>query len=403
MGQDAQPFRRRLRDVSVWFVDEAVGPRCRRRPRATSELWRERDGAFEALDRGAAQSRRDRFLDDRNDAIAETQAHVALRRVDVGIELVRRHADVQHAVRVTADHREGAIGSAPCTAQDRAAQQTSVHEHDLTAPVRPVVARSADPALHARAGFGRTDRDHRRRAASEHVAQSRSEVVAWRERERRLSIVLELERDLRVREREGRKPGRDAVELGGRRTQVFAPHRNLGEERACDDARPRRTGERVRFANLFSVRIDRRRHFRAGGTRAQRDGGDGRDRGQAFAAKAQRVDAAQTGGVFQLRGRVTSYRKAQLVRRDPHPVVRDLDLDQTSAAHPYRNSRRVGVERVFDEFLDDRDGALDDFAGRDLSDRLRIEDAYHSGAGRSPGVGASSRNCGSACGSSSRR
>ena len=65
--------------------------------------------------------------------------------------------------------------------------------------------------------------------------------------------------------------------------------------------------------------------------------------------------------------------------------VGDLDFGQAAAAHADADAHRSGVQRVLDEFFDDRDGALDHFAGRDLPDCDRVEEANrHRGAFRAP-------------------
>src|SRR5262249_960560 len=106
----------------------------------------------------------------------------------------------------------------------------------------------------------------------------------------------------------------------------------------------------------------------AAGARLERHLRDAANRRQRLAAEAERADAEQVVGVAQLPGSVPGEGERQIFRDDAAAVVHDadqlcaalLDLDVDPVA--------AGVHAVFQEFLDDAGGALDDLAGGDLGD-----------------------------------
>ena len=77
----------------------------------------------------------------------------------------------------------------------------------------------------------------------------------------------------------------------------------------------------------------------------------------------------------QLRRRVAADRQRQIRGRDAATVVDDLD--QLDAATPDRHPDPggAGVDRVFDQLLDDGNRALDDLSGGDLADGSFVEQA----------------------------
>ena len=129
------------------------------------------------------------------------------------------------------------------------------------------------------------------------------------------------------------------------------------------------------------MRVERRRDLGVRRPRHDRHLRDRRDRREPFAAKAERVDAREARGVRELRRCVARDRERQIVRRDPDAVVGDLDLGEPAAAHAHRDARRAGVERVLDELFDDRQRPLDHLAGRDLPDRLGVQEPNHPRSG----------------------
>jgi hypothetical protein len=111
----------------------------------------------------------------------------------------------------------------------------------------------------------------------------------------------------------------------------------------------------------------------------QSQAGHGRDGRQRFAPEPQGVDREQVIGIAKL-ARGMSLKGQQGVIADHSGAVID-DLYAAPAARFYMDADAVGagIERIFEQLLDDGSGPLDDFAGGNpIGDRIRkYADASH--------------------------
>ena len=139
------------------------------------------------------------------------------------------------------------------------------------------------------------------------------------------------------------------------------------------NARSAWRGGRLYGAYLLCVRLHARSDRSVRLPRNDFGPGDGSDRRQAFAAKAQRRNGFQLTGAPKLAGRVAAYRERQVFGSDSCAVVEHFDQVEAAAFYVNRNTRRAGIDRIFDELLYEGGGAIDDFSGSDLTDRQRVE------------------------------
>ena len=113
--------------------------------------------------------------------------------------------------------------------------------------------------------------------------------------------------------------------------------------------------------------------------RGQREAADAGDAGQRLAAKSHRGDGRQVLGALDFAGGVAFQRKQRVVAAHAGAVVGHAD--EAAAAGPdfHGDFPGLGVEGVFDEFLDDAGRPLHHFAGGDLVGDLLGEefDAVH--------------------------
>ena len=100
--------------------------------------------------------------------------------------------------------------------------------------------------------------------------------------------------------------------------------------------------------------------------RAQHEMRHRRNRRQRLAAEPERQDRREIVGAPDLAGRVALDRQPRIVRLHPLAVVLDADLLLAAELDVDRQPAGAGVDRVLDQFLDDRGGPLDDLAGGDL-------------------------------------
>ena len=180
-------------------------------------------------------------------------------------------------------------------------------------------------------------------------------------------VVREGEGDRRV----GQCDALDGVgamrELGGFRLEEFPPRRRVVVEVAhLDDGAGAERG-RFRCGAGFGVQAPgMARVLLAAGQRQARDGGD---RGQRLAAEAKRGDSFEVVERGDLRRGVAGQREREFILGDAAAVVGNADQFDAAFLQLDLDRLTAGVEGVFEQFLEYRRGALDDFAGRNLADQ----------------------------------
>ena len=110
----------------------------------------------------------------------------------------------------------------------------------------------------------------------------------------------------------------------------------------------------------------------AGFEQQPRDGGDGRQR---LAAEAERGDGEQVLDVAQLAGGVALEGQQGVVAQHAAAVVGDADQAAAAGFDLDAQLGGAGVERIFEQLLDHRSGALHHFTGGDLVGDLVGQDA----------------------------
>ncbi len=108
--------------------------------------------------------------------------------------------------------------------------------------------------------------------------------------------------------------------------------------------------------------------------RAAADGqrGNGSDRGQGLAAKAERRNGEQV-AVRQLGRGVTLDAQREIAPVHADAVVRHPDERQAAARSHHFDRAGTGIDGVLDQFLHHARGTLDDFARGDAVDGLRAQ------------------------------
>src|SRR5262249_46128669 len=156
-----------------------------------------------------------------------------------------------------------------------------------------------------------------------------------------------------------------------RTAEEFAPHGRVVEELAHLDAGTgsavpgaRRTQDPAVTGDFLSVGLIR-------WSGLQRDLGHAADGGESFAAEAKRGDAKQVLGIAQFAGGMTGEGQRQILCQDAAAVVNHPNAVGTALINFYLDAPAAGIQGVFQEFLDDAGGTLDDFARSDLRDDQR--------------------------------
>ena len=187
------------------------------------------------------------------------------------------------------------------------------------------------------------------------------------------------------------EPSHD-IEAGGvfaaRCAQELAARGNLREDLFDSHARSGR--ERGRLVRHHGAVIDNLapRLFGIARPALQREARHAGDRGQRLAAKAQRGDLLDRPipdeAFGQFRGRMAFERECHLVRPHPASVIAHFERAQPAFDQSDRYPRRTCVDRVLNQFLERRGGALDHLAGGDAIDERfgKAANSGHGGAGK---------------------
>ncbi len=101
----------------------------------------------------------------------------------------------------------------------------------------------------------------------------------------------------------------------------------------------------------------------------ERNLGDAADGGQGLAPEAQRVDVEESLDVGEFAGGVAGKGQGQIVGLDAAAVVHHLDQVDAALGHLDINALAAGINGVFEQFLDNAGGPLNDLAGGDLVDQ----------------------------------
>ena len=104
----------------------------------------------------------------------------------------------------------------------------------------------------------------------------------------------------------------------------------------------------------------------AGGAGDELEAGDAGDAGEGFAAEAEGADAEEVGGFADFGSGMALEGEEGVVRGEAVAVVLDTEVGFAAVAEFDFDAGGAGVEAVFDKFLDDGGGALDDLASGDL-------------------------------------
>ena len=168
----------------------------------------------------------------------------------------------------------------------------------------------------------------------------------------------------------------DVRQLGLVRAQKLLARGNVEEQIADRDGGTGRPRKFVATEQLPAGELDGRAGGLFGRARFKHQPGDGGDGRQRLAAKAERGDGKQIPDVAQFAGGVALEGQQRVVAQHAAAVVGDANQMPAAALHLDAKIGGAGVERIFEQFLDDGGGALHHLSGRDLVGDRVGEDAY---------------------------
>ena len=184
--------------------------------------------------------------------------------------------------------------------------------------------------------------------------------------DRRAPIVGEFDRDVRIGEGHTFNRVRDVTHLGSRAFEELLSRGHVEEQITHLDGRARRSAVRGAVGDLAPDDDDSRAFGVLGRTGGEREPTDRRDRRDRFATKAKRGDGRDVLRSLDLRCRVSLEAEQRVVGRHARAIVGDSDQIDAAPFDRHFDPHGAGVHRVLQQLLDNRSGALHDFASRDL-------------------------------------
>ena len=309
------------------------------------------------------------------DVAGIAEADLGLGRVDVDVDLLAGEVDEQRQHRMAVAGEQVLIGGADGADQQPVLHRPAVDEQILVVGDAAVEGRQAGDAAQSGGAAGIIDGEAVLRELA--VGQRRDPgraVLAGLDRQGAAAVMLEGEADVRPRHGEPLHDIEAGAIFAALGAQELAPGGNPGEQLLDGDAGAGRQRRRP-LPRELAVVDDPRPAVGAANPALDRHPGDAGDRRQRLAAEAQGGDVLDR-VARQLRGGVTFERQRDFRRRHAAAVVGDLDPLQSAPRQSDRDSRRAGVDRVFNQLFQRTGRSFHHFTGGDAVDDMLGQAAY---------------------------
>ena len=335
----------------------------------------EADGRW-ALRKPAFVQRMPQAADDQPpDPAGVAEADFGLGGVDVDVDLLAGKIDEQGEDRVAVAGEQVLIGGADGADQQAVLHRAAVDEQILMIGDAAVEGRKAGDAaepggaahiVDGEAVFGEVAVGQRRDA--------RRPVLVGLDRQGAAAVMFEGEADIGPGHGEPLHHVEAGAIFAALGAQELAAGGDAGEQILDGDAGAGRKRGRP-LPSEPAIVDDARPAVGAAHAAFDRDPGDACDRRQGLAAKAQGghlIDRVAR----QLGGGVALERERDLVGRHADAVVDHLDPADAALRQGDGDSRRAGVDRVFDQLLQRAGGSFHHFTGCDTIDEMLGQAAY---------------------------
>ena len=316
--------------------------------------------------RHTAQSLADAGTDNFADLPVLAKTHLALGRVHIDIDAVRRQRDKQEHRRVAAFHHHAVVSVADGEVNAAGSDRPPVDEGALIA-----ARRARQPGARGETGdlyvvVGMVDRHHGGNGfATEQHGRARAQVAAALNGQDSAVVEGQIETYLRVGERQQLHDLLDVRLLRGDTAEELLARRQIEEEVAYLHGRTGSTAGRADVLDDAAGGIDLGALVGIVRARAQLEPGHRGDAGQRLAAKTEGADVADICALANLAGRMRFQAHERVFRVHAAAVVDDAHQRAAAAVDLDRQAGGAGIESVFDQLLDDRGRAFDNLTGRD--------------------------------------
>ncbi len=245
------------------------------------------------------------------------------------------------------------------------ADDPTVHQEDLGCPRAARLGRKGDQTVHQQALPLPLDGDQ---PVGRDLPQAREPLrggQAGRKAEELLAVGGQAEMNLRPGGRQSADQIGDLRGLGGGAAQELAAGRSVVEQVPNRDARPGDSGHRSHPQGLGTLDAQFGPVLGVGFAGLDLDAGHGGDAGQGLPPKAQGDQLVQVLPLTDLGGREALDRQPHIGLGHAVSVIGHPDQRRAPPLKLDGDPRGGSVQRVLDQFLDDRDRTLDHLPGGD--------------------------------------
>ena len=287
-------------------------------------------------------------------------------RMDVHVDFARRHVEEDDGDGEASLHQQSAVGVLDRDGDGAMLHGAPVDEEGYAGTGgAAALRRGGEPPNGVGSRPGRDVQHRGGEFGAERGGRGVAQIPVARRRQLRLAVRLERHSDVGACEREALHRLAYAGGFGGGGADELQAGGNGGEERLDLDGRARGGAGFAPADDLAALQLDGDCGFRVRRSRRHADGRGGGDAGERLASKAERADPRKVVFRLEFAGRVTLKGEFDLLRGDSAAVVGHADGGEPAVPRLDGDGARARVERVLDEFLDDRGGALNHLAGGD--------------------------------------
>ena len=296
--------------------------------------------------------------------IAET--HFDFRRMHVHIDAFRRQIEKQHIRRIAVAVQHVFVSGAHGVRQQLVAHEAAIDEEILLVGAAAARGRQAGAAVDGQRPGRFVERQMGRgKGLAQDLGDARGRIAGVPVFDR-AAVMQHRNRHVRPRQRGAANHLEAMAEFGLLALQEFAARGRVEVQLAHFDRRALGAGRRAQHAGL---RVDAHGMRRVGGAARDEHLRHRRNRRQRLAAKPERADRFEFGERADLAGRVAHQREREFGFGDAAAVVGDRDAFDAAFVEQDAQRLRAGVERVLQQFLNDRGRPFDHLAGGNLADQ----------------------------------
>ena len=294
------------------------------------------------------------------------KAHLCLCRMNIDINQMLRHRQMQHARRIASDHERIAVRLLKGSGHGLRAHMPPVDKENLIAAVAAGGVRLRDIARERVFLIAAVHLGHLLRGRPAHHGIDRAVKASVPCRMKLLlSVPEDAEGNLRMRKGKPLHHTQKRGSLHGVALHKLHACGRIIEKITDNDRRPVRAADLSLFGHDTGIQMQPRAECRVGGFCHQIDSGDGGDRRQRLTAEAEGVNGFQIARLAELARRVAQKGGGRVLGAHAAAVVGHAQKGHAAVLYFHGNIFCTRVNGVFDQLLCRACGTVHDLTRRD--------------------------------------